>query len=391
MFCLLLNHYKLMLKISDPYFQKLFTAADIAFCAVLCLLWAIDIFCTAEKRKVMQKLNVALGERSYPIYIDRHLLEHIGEYLDPARHYVLIADSGIPQIWVDLVRNGLDHCDVIRFEQGEASKSFAVYESLIRQLADLHLTRKDALIALGGGVTGDLCGFAAATYMRGIDFYQIPTTVLAQVDSSVGGKTAIDVGPLKNLCGAFWQPKAVLIDPQVLDTLDPRQISAGLVEALKMGAVFDEDLVAEFEKENPDIEKIIARSIDLKRQVVEEDEKESGKRKLLNFGHTIGHAIEGSYDDHDYLHGECVGMGMLYFIEDPDLKKRIRAIEERLNVPFALDYDADRVIECMKHDKKGLSDGVEAVFVRKAGDPEIRKVSYEALSDMIRKGPEYEE
>lgn len=331
----------------------------------------------------MSKMTVSLAERSYPIYIERNSLARLNQILDPDRRYVLIADSGIPDQWIELALSGLKNCEVLRFEQGEASKSFEVFADLMKQLADLKLTRKDALIALGGGVTGDLTGFLAACYMRGIDFIQIPTTILSQVDSSVGGKTAIDVGTMKNLCGAFWQPKAVVIDPMVLDTLDQRQKNAGLAEALKMGLVFDEALVAEFEKESPDLDWIIERSVDLKRQIVEEDEKEGGRRKLLNFGHTIGHAIEAAYEDHDLLHGECVGMGMLYFIEDKALKKRVKNILNRLHIPEIPDYDSTVVSEMLRHDKKGTSGGVDAVFVSEIGKPQIRNTSFEDLDRMI--------
>lgn len=214
------------------------------------------------------------------------------------------------------------------------------------------LNRKSQVIALGGGVAGDMAGFAAACYMRGIDFYNIPTTVLSQVDSSVGGKTAVDLGPVKNIVGAFWQPKAVIIDPDVLSTLDARQISAGLAEALKMGLLFDPELIAMFEQDTLDIDAIIARSIDLKRIVVEQDEKEAGLRKALNFGHTIGHAIEGSYPDHDYLHGECVATGMLYFIENPQLKERVLRIYEKLHLPEIHDFDRQEASRLIRSDKK---------------------------------------
>lgn len=335
----------------------------------------------------MSKMVVSLNENSYPIYIEHHLLSHLSEYLDSNRRYVIIADDGIPRKWVDLVSSQIPDGKVLRFAQGEASKSFDTFAALMTQLAELKLTRKDCLIALGGGVTGDLCGFLAACYMRGIDYIQIPTTVLSQVDSSVGGKTAIDVGTMKNLCGAFWQPEAVFIDPEVLSTLDPRQISAGLAEALKMSIVFDKSLLEEFEKEKPDFDRIIERSIDLKRQIVQEDEKEGGRRKLLNFGHTIGHAIEASFPEHDYLHGECVGMGMLYFIEDEELKKRVAGILKSLNLPEIPDYDKEAVKEYMKHDKKSLAGGIDAIFVSRIGQPEIRMTDFDTLCGFIDNPP----
>lgn len=333
------------------------------------------------------EMKVDLRERSYPIYIERGLLGHINDVMDPDRHYALIHDDGIPGKWVELVKSQLPNAEVISFPQGEASKSFSVFEKLTRDLADRHFGRKDAVIALGGGVTGDLAGFVSACYMRGIDYIQIPTTVLSQVDSSVGGKTAIDVGTMKNLCGAFWQPRAVLIDPDVLSTLDERQIAAGLVEALKMGLILDADLFEEFEKDEPDTDAIIARSIELKKEVVEQDEKESSLRKILNFGHTIGHAIEAAYEGHDFLHGECVGFGMDWFIEDEDLRNRVKAIRRKLNLPEAPDYDPELVYEILLHDKKGSRESVDTIWVSEPGKAEIRTLSYTELKKMLEEKP----
>jgi 3-dehydroquinate synthase len=226
------------------------------------------------------------------------------------------------------------------------------------------LTRKDAVIALGGGVVGDLAGFCAASYMRGIAFVNIPTTLLAQVDSSVGGKTAVDLGHLKNIVGAFWQPETVIIDPDVLITLPEEQLKAGLAEALKMGLIFDEALVEAFEAEDLDLDYIITRSIDLKRQIVEQDEREAGCRALLNFGHTIGHAIEAATGT---LHGLCVAAGMLYFIEDEPLKNRVKTIYERLGIEPEIKADKDVLMDCLLHDKKSQGKTIQTVHVKEAG------------------------
>lgn len=339
-------------------------------------------------------LQVHLGSRSYPIYIEDKILNQLSGLI-PERKYAIVTDSGVPEVWVKKVQDQLPDSFVITIPQGESSKSFPVYESVLKQLAENNLTRKDAVIAVGGGVPGDLAGFAAATYMRGIDFYNIPTTVLSQVDSSVGGKTAIDLGDLKNIVGAFWQPKAVFIDPDVLSTLPKRQVVNGLAEALKMGLVFDEDLVKMFETEDFGIrdknilETIIARSIDLKRRIVEEDETEGGPRKLLNFGHTIGHAIEGSFNLDEYLHGECVGMGMLYFLEDPKLKKRVIDIERKLGLPdVPVDIlNKDLVMNLLSHDKKAQASGVDVILVHKPGEHEIRRMSLEEIQQRLDLNP----
>ncbi len=331
------------------------------------------------------KLNVQIPGSSYPIVIEKGCLRHLTDWIAPERKTMLVYDTGIPEKWIELVKSQLPNCAAFCFEQGEGSKTMQTLERCLIAMSDAGLNRKSQVVALGGGVVGDLAGFAAACYMRGIDFYNLPTTVLSQVDSSVGGKTAVDLGPAKNIVGAFWQPKAVLIDPDVLETLDPRQISAGLAEALKMGLLFEEELVEAYEKEELDLTHIIARSIDLKRMVVEQDEKEAGLRKALNFGHTIGHAIEGSFDDHDYLHGECVATGMLYFIEDEALKNRVIAIEDRLNLPRIEDFDPASVKELLRHDKKGNDQGIDCVFVTEPGKFEFRTLQPGEIDQLVER------
>ena len=238
--------------------------------------------------------------------------------------------------------------------------------------------RTDLVIALGGGVVGDLAGFAAACYMRGIDFVNIPTTTLAQIDSSIGGKTAINAGGVKNNIGAFWQPRKVLIDLDVLSTLPRRHYINGLAEALKAGLIYDPQLYALFEQENIDdhLEEIIYRSLCMKKDVVEKDEKETGLRKILNFGHTIGHAIEGYYHMEEYLHGECVAMGMLYFIEDDALRQRTIRILERLGLPTDAPYDAEAIYEKLLADKKAGHGHITVVKVKTLGKAELEDMSF---------------
>lgn len=308
------------------------------------------------------EIIVKAPSQSYPIIIEKNCLQFLNRYIDTNRPTMLVHDSGIPKIWVKQVKEQFSHLHTFCFEQGEASKNLKTLEALLQAMVDADLNRKSQVVALGGGVTGDMAGFAAACYMRGIDFYNLPTTILSQVDSSVGGKTAVDLGNVKNIVGAFWQPKAVFIDPNVLETLDKRQIVAGLAEALKMAICFDQDLFQEFEQNQLDLEKILYKSVNAKRRVVEKDEKEAGLRKVLNFGHTIGHAIEGSFDKYEYLHGECVGVGMLYFLPS-SLKKRVIAIEERLGLPKIDDFDKEKVKALLKHDKKATTQGISCVVV----------------------------
>ena len=328
-------------------------------------------------------VNVPSGK--YPIIIEKNCLAHLDRYIDLSRPTMLVYDSGIPKRWVNLVSSQFSNGYTFCFPQGEGSKNLATLEQLFQAMSEADLNRKSQVVALGGGVTGDMAGFAAACYMRGIDFYNLPTTVLSQVDSSVGGKTAVDLGSIKNIIGAFWQPKAVFIDPNVLETLDPRQISAGLAEALKMAICFDRDLFKDFEKsdlEDLDMETILYKSVNAKRKVVEADEKENGLRKVLNFGHTMGHAIEGSFDQYEYLHGECVGTGMLYFLPQ-DLKKRVIAIEERLRLPKIDGFDRKKAKELMRHDKKATTQGVSCVVVDDIERFHFETRSLEELFDLL--------
>lgn len=333
------------------------------------------------------QMIVNLKDKSYPILIEQGAILDIKKIIDTDRKIAIISDEQVPEYLIGIIKSQCPNHFVLRFPQGETSKNFQQYEELLRKCIEHDMTRKDAIVAIGGGVTGDLAGFVAASYMRGIDFYNIPTTLLAQVDSSVGGKVAIDVDSYKNIIGAFHQPKAVLIDPNILSTLSRRQIHNGLVESLKMGLTCDVQLVELFEQDTLDIPQIIERSINVKRQVVEQDEKESGLRKILNFGHTIGHAIEGAYGLDTYLHGECVAMGMLFFIEDQPLKERVLSIYKRLDLPKVPDYDIDILMSYIQHDKKSSAQTVSIVKVRQAGTFEIEEMTYEQIRNVLERGP----
>lgn len=333
------------------------------------------------------KLTVQLKDRSYPIIIEKGALSNIKETINVNRKIAIISDSGVPDQWIEIVHKQCPNSFILRFPEGEESKNINQYQYLLEQCIEHEMSRKDAIIAIGGGVTGDLSGFVAASYMRGIDFYNIPTTILSQVDSSVGGKVAIDMGSYKNIVGAFYQPKSVTIDPDVLSTLSIRQQHNGLVEALKMGLILEASLVEEFEKDELNLEYIITRSIDLKRQIVEQDEKESSLRKILNFGHTIGHAIEGAYGLNTYYHGECVAMGMLFFIEDDALKQRVVNIYKKLNLPDVPNYDVDTLMEYIAHDKKSTSNSVSVIKVKEAGKYIIEEMDYETMRTVLERGP----
>lgn len=311
-------------------------------------------------------IPVNLGARSYDIVIEQSALARAGELFDLNRKVLVVTDNGVPEAYAAAVAQAAAEPLVLTVPQGEASKSLEVYGQLLEAMVCARFSRKDCVVAVGGGVVGDLAGFVAATYMRGVDFYNVPTTVLSQVDSSIGGKTAIDLGGYKNTVGAFWQPRRVLIDIDVLETLPARQVSNGLAEAVKMALTSDADLFAMFEGGEVDsqLETIIHRAILVKKAVVEQDERESGLRRVLNFGHTLGHGIEATTPA--LYHGECVGLGMIGMCA-PEVRERLIAVLQRLNLPLVVRADPDKVIEAVRHDKKGEGDEVTVVRVPAVG------------------------
>ncbi len=264
---------------------------------------------------------------------------------------------------------------------------------MVEFLAEKGLTRKDLVVALGGGVCGDMAGFAAAVYLRGIDFVQIPTTLLSQVDSSVGGKTGVDLPQGKNLCGAFHQPVLVLIDPLALHTLSDHYFSDGMGEVIKAGCIKSAQLFEKIEnkdvKEN--IEEIIFECVDIKRSVVERDEKEQGERALLNFGHTIGHGIEKLHNFSGVSHGEAVGIGMLMISEigekagltEKGTADRIKAVLEKYNMQTSDNHSAESIIEAMQSDKKRTLNGINFVMLKSIGNSFIYPVENEKINKLF--------
>ncbi len=327
-------------------------------------------------------LRMELGSDSYDIVIERGCLEKAGEYLNLNRKVLIVTDDGVPEMYAQEIANQAKSPVIMTLPQGEATKQMDYFSVLLESMLENGFTRKDCVVACGGGVMGDLAGFAASCYMRGIDFYNCPTTVLSQIDSSIGGKTAIDFCGIKNIVGTFYQPEKVLIDPEVLNTLPHRQISNGLAEAVKMAAFGDEELFELFENEDPleNIDTIIEKSLKIKKYVVEQDEKEAGLRKILNFGHTIGHGIEANAPD--MYHGECVALGTLAMSSET-VRERLRKIYEKLDLPTEITLDKKKVMEAIKHDKKTNATGVDGVLVNEIGSYEIVKMSYKEIEQRL--------
>ena len=317
------------------------------------------------------KMTMNLGTRSYDIILKRGCLSNLHQFADLThRRVFVLTDSGVPAEYAKTVADQCANGTVCTIPQGEGSKCLKVYGQVLNAMLEFGMDRRDLLVAVGGGVVGDLGGFCAASYMRGIDFVNCPTTTLAQIDSSIGGKTAIDLGSAKNIVGAFWQPQVVLVDPDTLATLPRRQYINGLAEAVKAGLIADPELFGIFENGDVDkeIETIIYRSLLVKKKIVEQDERESGARKALNFGHTIGHGIEAvkgvrGRRTNGLYHGECVALGMLPMIEDRSLQKRTRAVLRKLGLPVRTGVDKHKVLEYMRHDKKSGGKSITVIRV----------------------------
>ena len=317
------------------------------------------------------KLTMRLKKHSYDIILKRGCLNNLYQFANlQNRKVFVLTDSGVPADYAACVAGQCADATVYTIPQGEGSKCLKVYGQVLQAMLAFGMGRRDALVAVGGGVVGDLGGFCAATYMRGIDFINCPTTTLAQIDSSIGGKTAIDLGETKNIVGAFWQPQVVLIDPDTLATLPRRQYANGLAEAVKAGLIADAELFGLFEQGDVerDIEQIIYRSLKVKKKIVEQDEYEAGPRAALNFGHTIGHGIEAvkgvrGRRKNGLYHGECVALGMLPMIEDKAVAKRARAVLRKLGLPTRAAYDKQKVLNQMRHDKKGRGDVITVIRV----------------------------
>lgn len=319
-------------------------------------------------------IPVKTNTGEYNIFLERGSLEKASEYLNLNRKVLIVTDDGVPKAYSQTVAKQCKIPYIVTLKQGEASKNFENYKLLLGKMVEYGFTRTDCVVAVGGGVVGDLSGFVASSFMRGVDFYNIPTTVLSQVDSSIGGKVAIDFEGYKNIVGAFYPPKAVIIDANTLETLNKRQISNGLCESVKMAVTSDAELFEIFERDTIDIDLIIEKSLKIKRYVVEQDEKETGLRKILNFGHTLAHAIETQSGLKNIYHGEAVALGMLPMCSD-EARERLLPVLKKLGLPTEFDFDIGAVLDAVCHDKKADGNDITVIFVPEIGKYEMKKIS----------------
>jgi len=333
---------------------------------------------------VIERLKIDLGNDTGEIILGRDILKDLSSFCNLNRKVLVVTDSGVPAEYAEPVLAQCAEGHIIVLPSGEQHKTLATWQTVLEKMLELGFSRKDLVIALGGGMIGDLAGFAAASFMRGVDFINIPTTTLSQIDSSIGGKTAVDLNGVKNIVGAFWQPKLTCIDFELLASLPRREFNSGLVEAIKAGLIADAALFERFETLNvADIEiklpELISAAIKVKQKVVEADEKEAGLRQILNFGHSLGHGIESYYQLNELLHGEAVGIGMLLITEDEKLRKRIENVLLKFDLPVTAVYDKDAVFELVCHDKKAAANTINLIKVEVPGKAEIVKTPIEEI------------
>ncbi len=347
----------------------------------------------------MKTININVS-KPYDVIIGSGLLENIGKYakkvLNPCK-IAVVTDDTVDALYSKKVCENLkeNSFSVIKFviEHGEKSKNSDTYIKLLNFLAENEITRSDALFALGGGVVGDLTGFAAATFLRGIKFIQCPTTLLAMVDSSVGGKTAIDLEKGKNLAGAFYQPQLVICDYDTLKTLPDEIFSDGCAEVIKYGVLFDKELFSHLKEKgkNFDTGYVIAKCVDLKRMTVAEDEFDNGLRQLLNFGHTLGHSVE-VLSNFKLSHGSAVAIGMCLITKacvksgfiDKSCFIEIENITKKFSLPSVTSYTADEIFSVVKNDKKRKGDNITAVLPEKIGKCILKKMSLKEFESLTR-------
>ena len=357
----------------------------------------------------MQTIRVTTG-RPYDVVVGTRLLEQAGARIravcggDAA---VIVTDSNVGPLYARIVEESLAgsgyRVRAIEFPAGEEHKRAETYLAILDAMAEAELDRSSVVVALGGGVTGDVAGFAAATYMRGIDLVQMPTSLLSMVDSSVGGKTAIDLARGKNLVGAFWQPRLVLADVGCLGTLSPEQFADGCGEVVKHAVLADENLFEILEhqpltyevllRDLTYVETLVARNIEIKRDVVSQDEREGGVRKLLNLGHSIGHAIEAA-EGYRLGHGTCVAMGLTAIARaaatrdlcGKDVPARIEDLLRRHGLKTRTHRDPDELFAVALHDKKRRGDSIDLVIPRRIGACSLAQTDLETFREIIRDG-----
>ncbi len=336
----------------------------------------------------------------YKVYIEKDLLCNTGKIFRRdlgGTKVIIITDSNVDGLYVDQVIQSLESesYDVFKYviEAGESNKNLNTISDILSFMAEKDLSRKDIIVALGGGVVGDAAGFVAAIYMRGIDYVQIPTTILAAVDSSVGGKTAVNIPEGKNLAGAFHQPKAVICDTRTFDTLPQRQVRNGFAEIIKYGVIRDEHLLDRLGDDvaDKDIADMVESCVRIKAEIVQADEEDRGIRQILNFGHSIGHAVE-KLSNFQLLHGEAVACGMVEICRIGErlgytksgCRDRIIESLEKVGLSGKMNYRAEEILAVMRRDKKTEGDSINLILPIEIGNVIIKRVSLDQVEALLR-------
>ncbi len=334
--------------------------------------------------------------KSYKIHIGNGALHAACEMIKEnfqGRRFCIISDDNVAPLYLDVLKSSLSGrgllCEQFVFEHGEKHKTLQTVESILTFLAKKQFTKSDMLIALGGGIVGDVTGFAAAVYLRGVNFIQIPTTLLAAVDSSVGGKTGVNLCGLKNQVGAFWQPAMVICDPECFKTLPGEEYSAGMAEVIKYAAICRSSLAEDIENGAP-IDDIIAQCVSIKREIVERDERDTGERQLLNLGHTFGHAVEKA-SGNEYNHGQAVAIGMIMAFRAAERlgicaagsMQRVKRLCAEFNLPTENPCKYEALLDAMCSDKKRAGEKITLVLPRSFGDTILYKTDMQALGEIL--------
>lgn len=333
----------------------------------------------------MTEIQVPLMTNAYTVYIENGLLDYFSSYLSSIHQNVIITDEGIPKKYVQTIINQLNNPLLFTVPEGEKSKSIEQYQSIIEDMITHNVSKSATIIALGGGVVGDLAGFIASTYMRGIAFIQIPTTLLSQIDSSVGGKVAVNSRHAKNSIGSFYQPDAVFIDPSVLKTLEKRQLHSGIAEMIKYGVISDPTILDTLKEKDTlftQLPMLISKAVKIKRDIVLKDEFDQGIRHILNYGHTIGHAIE-QRSNYAYLHGESISIGMAIMAKNKPFYSHVISLLKLYDLPTDCPYSLEELIPYIHSDKKVTKNYLNFVIVDHLGEASIKPVLLDDLSNYL--------
>lgn len=332
----------------------------------------------------MKKIEIDIPGKKYNVLIEKGILKNIDLYINKDREIVIISDSNIPKQYINTIVPLLNNPLCLFVPQGETSKSMETAYSLLNSLVKNSITRGALIIALGGGVIGDLAGFVASIYLRGIDFIQIPTTLLSQIDSSIGGKVGVNANSMKNAIGSFKQPLLVLIDPDTLVTLDKRQVSSGIAEMIKYGLIASKSLYRDISNNDvfENIEDYIFQCVSIKRNLVVKDELDVGLRQLLNYGHTIGHAIE-QYSNYKLLHGEAIAIGMSLMAKGCSFEKDLINVLTKYNLPTTYEYDNEAIYNYIRTDKKANANTLNIIMVEEVGKAFIKPIIINEIKERL--------